>query len=155
MSNFSEEIKKLSELHNQSESNEINYGEQFDALKVLYDITSRGVDQFNQNSALKIKLHELHPDLMPLFFNFQSDCSGFVIRTESKFIFVMQSVNNQIFIYGLASQNGVDIRQSMTRAVQLFKLESKDEDGIRFYDSTDRELQAEEIIIQLLSWGLS
>ncbi|MGI9533414.1 MAG: hypothetical protein ACR2NW_00550 [Thermodesulfobacteriota bacterium] len=155
MENFIEQIKNLSENHNPSGNKEVPDPKDYEALNKLFEITEVGIDKFNENNSFPIKLHRLHADLMPLFFNFQSDSSGFIIKTENKFIFVMQSVNNNIFIYGLTSKDGADIRQSMTRAVQLFKLEYKDNNGIKLYDSTNREIDPEEVILQVISWGLS
>ena len=156
MDNFIKEIKKL--LHNGSDTinKEIAEPDNNKALDKLFDIAAVGVDTFNNNSSYSVKLHRLHADLMPLFFNFQSECNGFVIKTEKRFIFVMQSELNKIFIYGLTTKDGASARQSMTRAVQLFNLDyKKSNDEIKYYDSTNREIQPEEVVLQLFKWGLN
>ena len=156
MDKFIEEIKNLSQNSNVSNNKRVAGSVTNEGLKKLFEIASVGVDTFNKNNSFSIKLHKLPADLIPLFFNFQSDCAGFVIKTEKKYIFVMQSEQNKVFIYGLASRDGVSIRQSMTRAVQLFNVEYKeDKNNINFYDNTRKEIQAEEIVLQIIRWGLS
>ena len=156
MDKFIKEIESLSESGKSSGNNEVSDQAEYKALRRLFEIAEIGADKYNESGSYPIKIHRLHSDLMPLFFNFQSDCSGFVIRTENKFIFIMQSQNNNILIYGLTSKNGVDIKQNMTRAIQLLNLEIKENNNdIKYYDNTNREIQAEEVILQLFKWGLS
>ena len=156
MDKFIKEIESLSESVNSTGRDEASDQAEYKALSRLFEIAVIGADKYNESGSYPIKIHRLHTDLMPLFFNFQSDCSGFVIKTENKFIFIMQSQNDNILIYGLTSKNGVDIRQNLTRAIQLLNLEIKENnDVIKYYDKTNREIQAEEVVLQLFKWGLS
>ena len=115
MDDFIEEIKALSQKTTTSENNRTYKAENSEALNVLFNIASIGVNNFNENSASSIRLHRLHADLVSLLFNFQDYCSGFVIKTEKKFSFVIQNKNN-VFIYGLAPK---DICRAPAGALQI------------------------------------
>jgi len=156
MDKFIEEIKSLSRNNSTSNVKPISESEESKALNILFDLALVGMETFNKTGSCEIKLHKIPADLVPLFFNFHYDCGGFVIKTGKKFIFIMQSEQNKIFIYGLSSRDGYSVRHNMNKAVQLLILEFKNkENGVKFFDSTNKEIKPEEIILQALKWGIS
>lgn len=155
MDDFIEEIKTLSQKTTPSENNRSYKAENNEALNVLFNIASTGVNNFNENSASSIRLHRLHADLVPLLFNFQDCCGGFVIKTEKKFSFVIQSKSN-VFIYGLASKDDLQIKQNMHRTIQLLSLRcEKINEKITFYDSTNKVINPQDVVLQVIKWGLN
>ncbi len=155
MDDFIEEIKTLSQKTTPSENNRTYKEENNEALNVLFNIASTGVNNFNESSASSIRLHRLHADLVPLLFNFQDSCSGFVIKTEKRFSFVIQNKSN-VFIYGLDSEDGLQIKQNMHRTVQLLSLRyEKINDKITFYDSTNKVIDPKDVVLQVMKWGLN
>lgn len=155
MDDFIEEIKTISRKAKASENNKISDAENNEALNILFNIASSGVNNFSENSAYPIRLHRLHSDLVSLLFNFQDYCSGFAVKTRKKFSFVIQSKSN-IFIYGLASKDGSQVKQSMHRTIQLLSLRyEKIKDEITFYDSTNKIINPQDVVLQVIKWGIS
>ncbi len=155
MDDFIKEIKAMSQKTAASEKGKTFEAQDSEALNILFNIARSGVDNFSGNSACPIRLHRLHEDLVPLLFSFQDRCSGFVIRTEKKFSFVIQS-RSSIFIYGLASRDGSQAKQNMHRTVQLLSLRyEKVKDEITFYDNTNKVIDPQDAVLQVLKWGIS
>jgi len=155
MDDFVEEIKTMSRKATASEDNKTSEEENNEALNTLFNIASSGVNNFKENSTYPIRLHRLHADLVSLLFNFQNYCSGFVIRTKAKFSFVIQSKSN-IFIYGLASRDGSQVKQSMHRTIQLLSLRyEKIKNEITFYDNTNKVINPQDVVLQVIKWGIS
>ncbi len=156
MNNFIKEIKILSQRVKISENKKFNGSENNEALEILFDIAKIGINTLKETNSSSVNLYRLPADLMPLFFNFQNDCGGFVIRTEKKFIFVTQNKEKRVFIYGLAIKDNFPIQQITNRRIQLLSLEYKAKKGkIEFYDSTNKTIKPEDVVLEVMKWGLS
>lgn len=152
MDKFTEQIKKLSE----NIVNKDQYRDNSDiysyAVELLFSIADKGLLLLDSSS---VKLHRLPTDLVPLFFHFESSGGGFVISTDVKYAFFMQSSENKIFIYG---KTKTDERKSSgnTKMQQLFNIDFIENNGkVTFFDSTKKEIKPDEIILLALSWSIN
>jgi len=155
MDKFLEEINKLSSKVDKSEiypeSNSINPP----AIDLLFKFSEKGINELKSNGLGSVKLHRLPFDLVPLFFHFESSGEGFVISTAKKYTFFMQSADKKIFVFGKAKKIGqaVTVNDKMQ---QLFNIDFAENDGdVTFYDSTNKELKPDEIVLLALNWSLN
>ena len=153
MKEFEVEIKKIAE--NIKESEIFHKDIDSEAIKLLFDLAEAGIKTLNSKGVNSVKLHQLPADLVPLFFHFESGCNGFVISTEKKYTFFMQSTGNKVFVFGKNKRKGPeDIGNDKIQ--QLFNIEFADNNGdMSFYDSTNKEINAEEIVLLALNWSLN
>ena len=67
----------------------------------------------------------------------------------------MQSSDNKIFIYGKVKKTG-HRGTGADKMQQLFNIDFTDNDGnVTYYDSTNKELKADEIVLLALKWSLN
>ena len=153
MDKFTEEIKNIFENINENEINTERQAINSDAIATLYSYAEKGVNLLRSGGFSTIYLHRLPFDIVPLFFHFESGGDGFVISTAGKFVFFMQSTEKKIFIYGKDKINGTSSKDKMQ---QLFNIDFTEDNGkVTYYDSTKKELQAEEIVLLALKWSLN
>jgi len=154
MDKFTEEIKKLSDNISKqninTESNNINSK----AISSLFKYAETGINTFRSCGLSSISLHRLPVDLVPLFFHFESGGEGFVISTAKRFTFFMQSSDKKIFVYGKEKKNAIKGTGS-DKTQQLFNIDFTENNGnVTYYDSTNKEIKADEIVLLALRWSL-
>ena len=153
MKEFEVEIKKIAE--NIKESEIFHEDIDSEAIKLLFDLAEAGIKTLNSKGVNSVKLHQLPADLVPLFFHFESGCNGFVITTEKKYTFFMQSTGNNVFVFGKNKRKGPEDAGN-DKMQQLFNIEFAENNGdMSFYDSTNKEINAEEIVLLALNWSLN
>lgn len=155
MDKFTEEIKKLSDnVYKQgknTESKNINSK----AIGSLFKFAETGVNTLRSGGLSSIYLHRLPVDLVPLFFYFESESEGFIISTAKKFVFFMQSSDKKIFIYGKEKKNGIQ-GTGTDKMQQLFNIDFTETNGnVTYYDSTNKDIKADEIVLLALNWSLN
>ena len=153
MDKFAQELKKLFKIINKEEINTENLTLKSDAIAFLYNYAEKGVNLLRSEGLSSIYIHRLPVDIVPLFFHFESGGDGFVISTDKRFVFFMQSTDKKIFIYGKDKTNGSYSKDKMQ---QLFNIDFTEDNGkVTYYDSTKKELIADEIVLLALKWSLN
>ena len=153
MKKFIEEIRKLAE--NLKKSEEKPPGSS-PAVEQLYNYSKKAVKTLSAEGCRYINVYMLPPDLIPLFFHFESCGSGFVISNREKYVFFMLSAENRIFIYGSDKTATDGSRVNSGKMSQLFNISfSKENGNVQFYDSTGKELQTDDIVLLTLRWLLN
>ena len=153
MEKFTELVKKLAE--SSKESGPVEGNSDSTAIKLLFGYAEKGVDTLISEGISSIKLHQLPGELVPLFFQFESSGSGFVISTDNKYTFFMQSRDGKIFIFGKNRRDGQNnsVNEKMQ---QLFNIDFTEEnEKVSFFDSTKKEINADEIVLLALRWSLN
>ena len=153
MEKFTEQLKKM--VANIKETGPVEGTSDSAAIKLLFDFAERGIDTLRSEGISSIKLNRLPSELVPLFFHFKSSGSGFVISTDKKYTFFMQSSDGKIFIFGKNRRNGQsnNVNEKMQ---QLFNIDFTEEnEKISFFDSTKKEISADEIVLLALRWSLN
>lgn len=152
MDKFTEEIKKLSVNTEEKDPDKDISDRYLPAIESLYNFADKAVLTLKSSS---VKLHRLPADLVPLFFHFESGGGGFVISTAVKYAFFMQSSENKIFIYGKSKKNGIN-SPGNAKMQQLFNIDfTENNENVTFYDSTNKEISPEEIVLLALSWSIN
>lgn len=153
MEKFTEQLKKLAA--NIKESGPVDGNSESPAIKMLFDFAEKGIDTLRSEGISSIQLHVLSSELVPLFFHFESRGSGFVISTDKKYTFFMQSRDGKIFIYGKNRRYGQ--KNSVNEKMQqLFNIDFTEEnEKVSFFDSTKKEIVADEIVLLALRWSLN
>lgn len=153
MKNYIEEVKKMASDYEESPG--LNEDVVSPAIKILFDITESGANTLGSNGVSSVKIHRMPADLVPLFFHFETSGGGFILSTKNKFTFFMQSADNKIFIFGKNKRNGPE-KSINDKIQQLFNIDITDNNGnISFFDSTKKEIKAEEIVLLALRWSLN
>jgi len=155
MDKFTEEIKKLSDNVYKPDINTESKSINSHAIESLFEYAEKGVTTLKSNGITSINLHKLPVDLVPLFFHFDSGGEGFVISTAKRFAFFMQSSDKKIFIYGKVKKFGIQ-GPGNDKMQQLFNIDFTENNGsVAYYDSTNKELKADEIVLLALNWSLN
>ena len=156
MEKFLNEIEKLSQSLEKSDTPSLKPALCSPAVEKLFDITNAGIEVFNAKGIDSIKIYSLPPDILPLFFTFENETAGYVIKTDKKYIFVVGCDPNKIFIYGTGSDGPISIRGGASKTMQLFNLEfSEAENDILFFDNTNKRIEPEEVVLHVIKWGFS
>ena len=150
MYKFIEEIKKLSE--NVKKSVNAEEGLNTPAIRLLYSFAEIGIKTLSSGGAGSVKLHRLPADLVPLFFHYESSGEGFVISTEKKYTFFMQSAEKKVFVFGKNRNNGSG-NEKMQKLLNIDYTENNAE--VSFFDSTNKEINADDIVLLALRWSLN
>lgn len=155
MDKFTEGIKKLSDNVYKQDINTESKSINSKAIDLLFEYAEKGVNTLRSNGLSSVYLHRLPVDLVPLFFHFDSGGEGFVISTAKRFVFFMQSTDKKIFIYGKVKKNGFK-DPGTDKMQQLFNIDFTENNGnVTYYDSTNKELKTDEIVLLALNWSLN
>jgi len=155
MDKFTEEIKKLSDNISKQDINTESKSINSKAIGSLFKYAEIGISTLRSGGLPSIYLHILPADIVPLFFHFESGGEGFVISTSKKFTFFMQSSDNKIFVYGKEKKNAIQGAGS-DKTQQLFNIDfTENNENVSFYDSTKKEIKADEIVLLALNWSLN
>ena len=153
MNNFIDEIRKLAESLKKIDEKPAGYSP---AVEFLYSYAESGVNTLSDSGCRYVNLYMLPPDLIPLFFHFESCGFGFVVSSREKYVFFMQSAENRIFIYGSDKTGSGEAQKNSGKMSQLFNVSFKEVSGnVHFYDSTGKELAPDEIVLLTLKWLLN
>ncbi len=163
MREFEDELKELVVNYkkdiNASESDaEIGLDKAYNmspVLNIVYEKFEQSIVLFNKEFGTQVLfIEKLSVEIFKLLLNFEDIDSCFFLRSQSKLVFVFNEGTDQITFFGRIKS--AKKQKANPRFVQFFKLAVISENStFEFKDNTGRNINIEEVVVQIIRWLVS
>ena len=125
------------------------------AVNILYEKFEQSIVLFNKEFGTQVLfIEKLSVEIFKLLLNFDDINSCFFLRSLNKLVFVFNEGTDQITFFGRIKS--AKKQNANPRFVQLFKLAVISANNkTEFKDNTGRNINIEEVIIQIIRWLVS
>ena len=125
------------------------------AVNILYEKFEQSIALFNKEFGTQVLfIEKLSVEIFKLLLNFEDINSCFFLRSLSKLVFVFNEGTDQITFFGRIKS--AKKQNANPRFVQLFKLAVISANNkTEFKDNTGRNINIEEVVIQIIRWIVS
>lgn len=124
-------------------------------LNNVYEKFEQSIVLFNKEFGTQVLfIEKLSVEIFKLLLNFEDINSCFFLRSQSKLVFVFNEGKDQITFFGRIKS--AKKQKANPRFVQLFKLAVISENStFEFKDNTGRNINIEEVVVQIIRWLVS
>lgn len=125
------------------------------AVNIVYEKFEQSIVLFNKEFGTQVLfIEKLSVEIFKLLLNFEDIDSCFFLRSQSKLVFVFNEGTDQITFFGRIKS--AKKQKANPRIVQLFKLAViSAHNKTEFKDNTGRNINIEEVVVQIIRWLVS
>jgi len=125
------------------------------AVNILYEKFEQSIVLFNKEFGTQVLfIEKLSVEIFKLLLNFDDINSCFFLRSLNKLVFIFNEGTDQIPFFGRIKS--AKKQNANPRFVQLFKLAVISANNkTEFKDNTGRNINIEEVVIQIIRWLVS